>query len=352
MKNNALNNKEKVIEFIKNNPAATYKEIRKNTKLHPERVFKGGMAEIYREANIQAPRNFERNTKEERKRLISNLIKKNPKISSFQITKELKINVSSAFRSIKEAYKLAGIKYPRDSSYRISPNKKRNEIIRLIKENPEITWAQLEKITKIRSIHRLFKNFEDIYKEAGIKFINGREKIKNRKIKSVIEYIKNNPLATQRQINKACKTHVQKIFNKGIIEAYEKSGIKYPFERRKLHGTALNEIKNRAKRFEEEIAIKLSGFGTVNKLVKTKRGIADIILERKNKKVVIEIKDYQLKEISIAQINQLNKYLEDINSDTGILVCHKKPKKDKFLIGKNRIFILEEQELNKIPDLI
>ena len=55
--------------------------------------------------------------------------------------------------------------------------------------------------------------------------------------------------------------------------------------------------------------------------------------------------------ISISQIEQLNKYLEDINSDIGILICHKKPKKDKFLIGKNRIFVLEKQELNKIPEI-
>lgn len=99
-------------------------------------------------------------------------------------------------------------------------------------------------------------------------------------------------------------------------------------------------------------AIRLSGFGTVNQLVKTKRGVADIILERKDKKIVIEIKDYQLKEISISQVNQLNKYLEDINSDIGILICHKKPKKDKFLIGKNTIFVLEEKELNKIPEIL
>ena len=88
------------------------------------------------------------------------------------------------------------------------------------------------------------------------------------------------------------------------------------------------------------------------KLIKTKRRIADIILERNERKIVIEIKDYQLKNISISQIKQLNKYLEDINSDMGILICHKKPKRDRFLIGKNRIFILEEQELNKIPEIL
>lgn len=30
----------------------------------------------------------------------------------------------------------------------------------------------------------------------------------------------------------------------------------------------------------------------------------------------------------------------------------KKSKKDRFLIGKNRVFILEEKELNKIPEIL
>ena len=52
----------------------------------------------------------------------------------------------------------------------------------------------------------------DIYKKAGIKKIKQGEKIRKRKTKQIIEYIKNNPLATQREINNACKTKVQEIF--------------------------------------------------------------------------------------------------------------------------------------------
>jgi len=167
MKNNILNNKEKIIEFIKNNPSATYKDIRKNTKLHPERIFKGGMAEIYREANIKSPRNFERNTK-----------KKYPRAGLQTILKETKRNPSNFFKNIKEAYHLAGIEYPRKQTYSKTPDEKKEIIIKLIKENPEITWSEIEKITKIRSIHKLFKNFEDIYKKAGIKKITFREKIR------------------------------------------------------------------------------------------------------------------------------------------------------------------------------
>ena len=90
----------------------------------------------------------------------------------------------------------------------------------------------------------------------------------------------------------------------------------------------------------------------MNRLVKTKRGVVDIIFERKNKKVIIEIKDYLAKDISFSQVKQLERYLRDFNCNLGILICHKKPKKDKYLIGKNKIFILEESELGKIPIFI
>jgi hypothetical protein len=44
--------------------------------------------------------------------------------------------------------------------------------------------------------------------------------------------------------------------------------------------------------------------------------------------------------------------LEDFNCSLGFLICHKKPKKDRFLIGRNKIFILEEKELKKIPKIL
>jgi Holliday junction resolvase len=193
---------------------------------------------------------------------------------------------------------------------------------------------------------------KEIYKIAGINYINRTNKRTARKRKIIIKYIKNNPLATQREINKNCKTRVQGLFNQGIFGAYEASGIKFPFQRLRIHGCANKETKKRAKIFEGEIAKKLSCFGLVDKLIKLKRGVADIILERKGKKAIIEVKDYWNKEISKSEIEQLNKYLEDSKSNLGFLVCHIKPKKDRFLIGENELIVLTESELNKIPETI
>ena len=172
------------------------------------------------------------------------------------------------------------------------------------------------------------------------------------KKQEVIKYIQKNPFATQREINRTCKTHVQEIFNKGVFEAYQEARIEYPYKRLHLYGAALKEIKKRAKSFEDQIAVKLTGYGKVNKLVKTKRGIMDIVFERNAKKAIIEVKDYKLKDISISQIKQLDRYLVDCGCQIGFLICHKKPKKDTFLINNHKVFILEELEIDKIPELM
>ncbi len=341
--------REIIIAYIKNNPKATHKDIRRKLKLNPNRYFKS-LEEAFKLAGVELPRTFKKKTRDEKRRIIIDYIKKHPKIGSQIIAKETKINPSNIFESIEEAFKLAGIPYPRTIDKRDREEKIR-EIIRLVKENPLITIPEIINKTKTQPYH-FFKNIEEIYNEAGINPINGRKKWKLKKQQEIISYIKKNPLSTQREINRNCKTHIQLIFNRGIFEAYERAEIHFPYERLKLYGIGIKSIRDRAKTFEEEIAIKLSGYGKVNRLVKTKRGFADIILERKNKKIIIEIKDYQEKEISISQIRQLNKYLEDCNYNLGFLICKKKPKRDSFLIGKNTIFILEETELNKIPKLM
>jgi len=343
-------NKKKILEFIKKNQKTTYREIREGTKLHPERYFKS-LKDAFLEAGIKPPRTYDIKTFEEKKKILIDFIKKNPDVGGQVIKRQTKINICAVFHNIKEAYEMAGIKYPREDSYKISSENKRKEVIKLIKENPYLTLNEIIQKTKFTNIYRLFRSLDELYEKAGLKKISQGEKIKNRKRKEAIKYIKNNNLATQRQINKACKTHIQDLFKEGIFDAYKEAGVKFPYERLKLHGTVLKEIKQRAESFEEEISRKLSCYGKVNRLVKTKRGVADIILERKDKRTIIEIKDYKAKDVSIPQIRQLNKYLKDCKCNLGILICHKKPKKDKFLIDKNKIFILEKQELNKIPKI-
>jgi len=251
-------------------------------------------------------------------------------------------------------FESAGIPYPR-KEFRALKNReiksRKKQLIDAVRDNPSMSLKEISGKLRIHP-YVLFKNIKEIYSLAGVNYLGKGAKRRMKKQFAVIEYIKNNNFATQREINNSCKTHVQLLFKKGIFEAYERAGISFPYERLRLHGTAIKAIKDNARMFEEEIAKKLSGYGTVNRLVKTRRGFADIILERKGRKVAIELKNYKSHEISISQVKQLNKYLEDITSNLGFLICLKKPKRDSFLMGKNKIIILEDSELHRIPEII
>ena len=398
--------KERIRKFLRKNPKATWNDIRIKLHIHPERIYKNGLSEAFKDAKVKPPRNFKRKTPEENRNIIINYIKKHPNTSSHKILNNTKVNPSSFFNSIRKAFNAAEVIYPRDikktlnrdlvekrqinhpiilkniieKNKKVNPKEifknigglyseknairlqnqqfrlinkenKKKEIIRLIKEDPLITIPEIIEKTKTH-LDYYFKNMEEIYNKAKIKFINGHKKRTLRKKRLVIEYIRKNPLSTQKEINKACRTHIQETFKNGIFEAYKKADIKYPYERLRLYGTATKEIRKRSGDFEDSISNKLQGYGKVNRLVKTKRGVADIIFERKNKKAIIEIKDYQAKDISISQVKQVLKYLEDCSCNLGVLICHKKPKRDNFLIGENKIFIIEENELDKIPLLM
>ncbi len=351
---NCEDKKREIIEFLKKNPKATTKELKKEGLDHIDRVFKKGLGEAYREAGLDYPRTLKTRTKEERKKIIINYIQKHPNTGIVEVRKNTKIKIEYIFGSIKEAFEAANIPYPREELINLRKRDRKDkvrEILSLIKKNPETTFEDIAQKLKVNPF-KMFKNFNEIYQIAGMDYISGTHKRALKKRKAVIEFIKNNPLATQREINKKCDTRIQKLFEKGIFGAYKEAGVSYPFERLNFHGTALKEVKQRAKDFESEIAQRLSCYGNVQRLVKLNKGIADIILERKGEKTIIEVKDYLNKEISSHEIKQLNKYLENCNCNLGFLICHTKPKKDKLLIDKNRIFVLSSDELYKIPDIL
>ena len=110
------NNEEKkkgVIEFLKKNPKSTCKILKNSGYTHLERLFKKGLGEAFKEAGLNPPRTFERKTREQRRRIIINYIKKHPIAGGQDIQKDTKINIKNAFRNTKEAFKAAEITYPR-----------------------------------------------------------------------------------------------------------------------------------------------------------------------------------------------------------------------------------------------
>jgi len=346
--------KEIVRAYLRENPRATFREIKKDLHTKIDKVYEGGMDEAYENAEIPKPRTLRFKTIDEKRKIIIDYLKANPGVGGQVIKKDTKINFLTFFKNTKEMFDTAGIFYPREK-HRLLKNRadelKAEQIIEAIKKDPLLSIDKLGREIRVHP-YALFKNTREIYEKAGIPFIDRGLKRRIKKQDKVIAFIKENPISTQREINKHCKTKVQSLFDKGIFGAYEKANLTFPYQRLNLHGIVIKSIKEEARKFEEEIAIRLSGYGAVNRLVRTKRGFADIILERKGKKVAIELKNYKVHEISLSQIKQVNKYLEDINSNLGFLICLKKPKKDNFLIGNNKIIVLEEQELDKIPKIM
>ena len=102
-KHYSLEEKRKIIiDYIKNNSKATHNE--RDTKLHVTRAFKG-LEEAFNLAGIKSPRTFKIKTKEEKRKIIIDYIRKHPKTGGQTIAEETKINPSNVFKSIEDAFK-------------------------------------------------------------------------------------------------------------------------------------------------------------------------------------------------------------------------------------------------------
>lgn len=338
-----------VREYLRENPQATYKQIRKDTKIRLEREYKRGigcMKEAYLDAGVPFSKFLRRRSRKQIIQEVIEFVKKNPNATVIEIQKQTNASVPKIFGSIKNVYEIAGLKYPRV----IEPKaEKKRKILDYIKANHLATLNEISEKFNI-SFFKLFKNVKEMYEEAGLKPLTNIEKRRLRKQQSVINYIKSNPMAAQWEINKACKTHVQEIFKNGISYAYKLAEIPYPKERRIRYGFTDKKIKKRAYEFEKLIFKKISEYYLVKRQVKTKSGYIDLVIEIKGKKIPIEIKDYRVKNIGKNEIRQLVKYIEDLNSDTGIIICNKKIK-DKVYIENKKILILTKDEIGAVAQL-
>lgn len=344
-----------VKEFIKQNQNTTHREIKEALGIKVDRLYSGGMSEAFDSAGVAYPRTLKFRSLEENRRIIINFIRKNPNTNGKEIKEKTKINYLRVFESIQDAFKKSKIDYPID---RINKNNKLKESIRRkkvlehLRKNPLITMEELIKATNVQ-IYHIFSGAEEIYNAAGISYVDKASKWREKKKIQIVKYIKKNGFPTQRELNLNCRTHVQRIFDGGIFEAYKLAGKKFPSERLKFYGVGLKKVRRRSKDFERKVALELGKFGSIKRNVKTPRGFADIVFEKEGQKLVVEVKDYLKKEISKSQINQLKRYVEDLDCDLGLLVCHNPPKKDSFLIPSGKIFVVEYSKLrSKILNIL
>ncbi|MBU1246002.1 MAG: hypothetical protein ABIJ20_00135 [Nanoarchaeota archaeon] len=329
-----------VINYIQKNPNATYQEIKKNTKLKVERLFSECMKGAYKAAGIPFSKSLSKRGKNKMIYDVITFIRKHPGCTVTEVQNATKVSIPKVFGSITNAYKKAGVEYPRFS--------KLEEAYKFFRKSPLSSSVEIQKRFGI-NIYKHSKNMEEFCNKAGVKYIGGHKKRLIKSKRNVVDYIKSHPDSTQWEINKNCKTHVQEIFKGGIKEAYKKAEIKYPEKARKNYGVMNKEIKKRAQDYENRmINILKIKFNFIKKQLRTKSGIADALIKIRDVNYVVEIKDYRSKPISISQINQLNRYINEIdNCNNGLLICNFKPKKDKFYIGNNKISIITEKDLLK-----
>ena len=124
MKKRSLEERRKeIVKFIKKNPNATYRILKKKLKLNPGRAFKS-LERAYEEAGVIPKRSFKIKSEEEKKKIIIDYIRKHPRVGGHTIIKDTKINFSILFNSIRDAYKEAGVEYPRKVDLRKREEKK------------------------------------------------------------------------------------------------------------------------------------------------------------------------------------------------------------------------------------
>jgi len=284
-----------------------------------------------------------RRTRTQQINAVTDIIKKNPKITISDLINKTRVNITYVFGGIRNAYAAAEIPY-----YKKSRDVKLKDIINYIQKNNLATTYEINAALNC-NFYKYFKSLNDAYLIANVQYISRNLKRAERKRYTIINYIKTHPDATQRDVNSACKTKVQEIFSNGICEAFKQADTQYDFSRRNLHGAALKSVRLSAKALEKNLADilqqRFEKLGKVFEQVKINAGIIDILLELRNKRIVIEVKDYKAKSVSLSDVQKVKNYVKDINANIGIIITKRKLNKHNDISG---IKIFELTELDKM----
>ena len=218
-----------------------------------------------------------------------------------------------------------------------------------IQAHPNCTSKQIKKATKFK-IERIYSNMIEAYNDANVSLSKNLTRRSKEKQKSdIIDYIRKNPGCSVPEIRAKTGVNVTRLFE-SIINAYQFAGVKYP-QRDFTKGVVNPVVVNRSLNFEKEVINQLKTIGEVRPKVRTKTGIVDCILNYKNKDYVVEVKDFRSRNnITMSQIKQLIRYLKELNLKNGLIICPKdsfpKQKNERNLyIGGLKIMILSDEDL-------
>lgn len=189
-----LNKKREIVkQYIRNNLNCTYRDIRRDTKIKVERVYKN-MKEAYKDANVKVSKNLIKRSIKKQKRDVVNFIKNNPVCTVTEIKNKTKVNVHRVLGSIVNAYEAAGVKYPEKevTSGVMNPfvvercNKFEKRIFELLRELGEI---KPKVRTTVGIADCLFKYNNDVF-VVEIKDFRGKNNITMFEIKQLVKYMK------------------------------------------------------------------------------------------------------------------------------------------------------------------
>jgi hypothetical protein len=230
-------------------------------------------------------------------------------------------------------------------------NKKRELVIEYVKNNPHCTYKDIKNNLKIK-LERINWKMGDVFRNANLppsKNLKKRSLVKQKE--DVIEFIKDNPESTVTEIQSKTKINVPRTFG-SILDAYKAANIEYA-EKDSKDGVRNPKVVARCHKYELDVINCLSKIGKVYPKVRTKTGIADCLFKYKNKNYVVEVKDFRSRNnITMSQIKQLINYMQELEIKNGILICPKEsfPKrKNGRSIQKRglRINIISKEEINE-----
>lgn len=200
--------------------------------------------------------------------------------------------------------------------------KKRTMVENYIRQHPNSTWAEIQKQTRIK-LERVYTSLREAYIRAGVPLSPSLSKrSKQEQVRDVLQFIREHPGCTVTDIQQSKRVCLFRLFG-SITKAYEAAGVHYN-AKQVTFGIQNPAIAKRSKKYEKKIISLLREIGTVQHHVRTKRGIADCLFTYFGQKFVVEVKDFRARNnITMSQIKQLLRYMDELQCQHGLLICPK-----------------------------
>ncbi|MBT4445852.1 hypothetical protein HOA92_04275 [archaeon] len=186
--------KRKIIrDFIVKNPTCTYLDIKNNTKIKVERIYQN-MPAAFLDAGVALPIRYYKRNKDNQKEEVISFLKRNPGATVIEIQEVTGVNIPREFGSIKDVYKLAGVRYPERevTSGVMNPDVCKRSIL-----FEKFVVDEFSKYGEVFPKVRCNKGITDaIFVKDNIKYVvevkdfRGRNNITKSQIKQILRYMK------------------------------------------------------------------------------------------------------------------------------------------------------------------